>query len=743
MIVFMVSSVLSVPANVFAEEKDVIEVLTATSDSITLKAEDGYVYAVKVKDKESKDPSKFVWKWAEDSYYNKEVEPKSVTFTGLEPDKEYEFACALKATDNPTETGKVKTKVVENESKQTESKQTESESKETEPKEPESKETESKESEPGSSEFFESEPESKESEPPVENKTHLTGVSRELTFGPPTEEPGLRSVTDTTVALVTISTQEYVRVENNNPVGDWIDSGEFSNLNPGTMYQFAARVKASGEVSESVMGPVLTVYTMMPSPAKAPVEKGKNDTTVSLDAGDVSPTISGNSIQYGIYDADGNIQWSDTGIFEGLTPETEYRFVLGEKSVNAEIGSMPGPELLVKTLKAAADAPAGPELESRTDTEIRLKVIQGQEYAMVIPDAVTEWNDTGIFNGLSPSTQYTFITRVKFDSDTVGSKESEPLVVSTKASAAAGPDEPELAGRTETSIVLKTVENQEYGIKLDDGNFAWQVSPEFTGLTSNKEYIFKTRVIYDPEEAMESQASAENMFKTLMPFEGSTITGIASDGSYTSGARLTAAAVGNGMDNVNPSEGDSRWVPRSWNWGQKIFSDWKENYTIPFTVTQEGNYRLTVDFEREEYTSGSWKATGAKNTAVVRFTVTKAPVTEFVVTASAGANGKITPQGNVLVKKDESCEFTFTPNNGYKVAKVYVDGVEVKVQNNKYKFESVTANHSISVTFEQAKKIDSPKTGDSADLTPAIMLMAASALLLIGLFLYSRKRNHE
>lgn len=45
---------------------------------------------------------------------------------------------------------------------------------------------------------------------------------------------------------------------------------------------------------------------------------------------------------------------------------------------------------------------------------------------------------------------------------------------------------------------------------------------------------------------MESNISAESSFKTLIPFEGSTITGIASEGSYVSGTRLTATAVGNG-----------------------------------------------------------------------------------------------------------------------------------------------------------------------------------------------------
>ena len=79
---------------------------------------------------------------------------------------------------------------------------------------------------------------------------------------------------------------------------------------------------------------------------------------------------------------------------------------------------------------------------------------------------------------------------------------------------------------------------------------------------------------------------------------------------------------------MNPVEGDSRWVPRTWNWGQKAFNSWKDNYTIPFTLVEVGNYRLSVDFEREDYTGGAWKASGEVKTYTIPFKVTAAPVTQ-------------------------------------------------------------------------------------------------------------------
>ena len=393
-------------------------------------------------------------------------------------------------------------------------------------------------------------------------------------------------------------------------------------------------------------------------------------------------------------------------------------------------------------LETAAEAPVKPEVESRTDTEVRLKVVEGQEYALLSDGKAGTWNDTGVFSNLKPDTEYSFVTRMKYDpSKAQESVMSEAAAVRTKTPAAAAPGAPGIARRTETSISLVPLENGEYGISETGDNFAWQASPEFTELKAGTEYQFKTRIKYDPETGMESVASDSIMYQTLVPFEGSRVTGVAMDGSYVSGTKLTAAAVGNGMDNVNPVEGDSRWIPRTWNWGQKAFNSWKDNYTIPFTLVEVGNYRLSVDFEREDYTGGAWKASGEVKTYTIPFKVTAAPVTQYTITATSNGNGMINPQGNITAEQGKDYTFTFTPYNGYKVSKVYVDGYEVKAENNQYTFKAVNANHTISVTFEQARKIDSPRTGDNMKTTPVIILMIVSAALLLGIFVYGRKKN--
>jgi hypothetical protein len=71
----------------------------------------------------------------------------------------------------------------------------------------------------------------------------------------------------------------------------------------------------------------------------------------------------------------------------------------------------------------------------------------------------------------------------------------------------------------------------------------------------------------------------------------------------------------------------------------------------------------------------------------------------YIISASAGPNGGISPSGNVSVLGGTNQKFTFTPVAGYRVADVLVDGTSVgKV--NSYTFVNVQAGHTISVTFE-------------------------------------------
>jgi YD repeat-containing protein len=69
-----------------------------------------------------------------------------------------------------------------------------------------------------------------------------------------------------------------------------------------------------------------------------------------------------------------------------------------------------------------------------------------------------------------------------------------------------------------------------------------------------------------------------------------------------------------------------------------------------------------------------------------------------IITASAGANGSISPSGATVVPGNGSQTYTITPATGYFVANVLVDGVSVSGLTS-YPFMNVTTNHTISATF--------------------------------------------
>jgi Glycosyl hydrolase family 9/Secretion system C-terminal sorting domain/Cellulose binding domain/Divergent InlB B-repeat domain len=75
--------------------------------------------------------------------------------------------------------------------------------------------------------------------------------------------------------------------------------------------------------------------------------------------------------------------------------------------------------------------------------------------------------------------------------------------------------------------------------------------------------------------------------------------------------------------------------------------------------------------------------------------------TNYTITSSAGPNGAISPVGAVSVESGTSKIFTITPNTGYQVDDVKVNGTSVGAVAT-YTFANVTANQSIAATFKTA-----------------------------------------
>ena len=85
----------------------------------------------------------------------------------------------------------------------------------------------------------------------------------------------------------------------------------------------------------------------------------------------------------------------------------------------------------------------------------------------------------------------------------------------------------------------------------------------------------------------------------------------------------------------------------------------------------------------------------------------------YTIKATAGAGGSISPSGNVSVREGRDRTFTITPDKGYAVANVKIDGKSIGAVKS-YTFENVRRNHAIQVIFMKAN--GNPQTGVFVDV---------------------------
>ena len=103
------------------------------------------------------------------------------------------------------------------------------------------------------------------------------------------------------------------------------------------------------------------------------------------------------------------------------------------------------------------------------------------------------------------------------------------------------------------------------------------------------------------------------------------------------------------------------------------------------------------------------------------------PVTGYTITATAGANGSITPSGAVGVAAGGSQTFTISPSSGYVIDTLKVDGLEVTATTS-YTFSEVNSNHTIEVNFKRESQ-----TPDVPDETaPSITTQPGNATVKVG-----------
>ena len=175
-----------------------------------------------------------------------------------------------------------------------------------------------------------------------------------------------------------------------------------------------------------------------------------------------------------------------------------------------------------------------------------------------------------------------------------------------------------------------------------------------------------------------------------------------------------------------------------------LTAQWTVNqYTITYDLaggTVEGNpdtYTIeTVAFTlknptKSGYTFTGWSGTGLDGennmtvtiptgstgnrtyTAHWRYNGSGHSYSYYTIKATAGTGGSISPSGNVSVREGRDQTFTITPDKGYAVANVKIDGKSIGAVKS-YTFENVSRTHTIEVIFMKAN--GTPQTGVFVDV---------------------------
>ena len=79
---------------------------------------------------------------------------------------------------------------------------------------------------------------------------------------------------------------------------------------------------------------------------------------------------------------------------------------------------------------------------------------------------------------------------------------------------------------------------------------------------------------------------------------------------------------------------------------------------------------------------------------------------DAVITSTAGEHGTISPSGAVVYSLGSSASYVISPETGYKIKKILVDGVEIVITaaegaSQSYDFDDIQKDHTISAEFEQ------------------------------------------
>ncbi|WP_242967196.1 S-layer homology domain-containing protein [Flavonifractor sp. An10] len=221
------------------------------------------------------------------------------------------------------------------------------------------------------------------------------------------------------------------------------------------------------------------------------------------------------------------------------------------------------------------------------------------------------------------------------------------------------------------------------GIEVTSGHFAEPVNEDYLADSVKA----RLESASNPEAPYSYYPSVEDAIAAAKP--GDTVTAVNTEPgktTYTVTLKFNDGRTDDLTYKVSEDTAIDLPTPRRSGYTFEGWYDGNTRVSDPYNVTKTVTLTAEWDYKDDDHGSSS---SGSSSS-----------VRRYNIEADAGRGGDISPDGRVRVRRGENQTFRITADDGWEIADVEVDGESVGAVE-RYTFENVRTDHTISVTFRQ------------------------------------------
>lgn len=529
------------------------------------------------------------------------------------------------------------------------------------------------------------------------DKFNAASATNTITVNKGTQKVNTPEVAKKEKTSVTLKTQNGVKYgyseKNDVTKATWQESSEFKNLKAGGTYYFFVKAEENELYNEAVSSALAV--------------------TLSSEIGNVSVNVTapatGQTAQSKIDATDsytGTIAWKDasgkafSGAFKSgteytavvtLTPKTGYVFASNVDTNGWDKSIQDGKLVLTKKFAATKTQEKKPAAEISYKDEKLTGLEKGSTYVIAGKEYKTA--STGTTLSISEDWFGKTISIVKKGTTKTDDSAAQSLKIPSRPDA---PTRKLKIKATKTRVEVTNADDYnkcEFSMDKSD----WQNSGTFKGTFKNG----KTYTVYVREKATSKNFASKPAYKEF-EIDKSSEYNLSGDNRIDRGESITFRVR-------NADEDDF----------EKILIDDEKLASKYYSVDESGSYVVvkvkgsyTEDLKKGDhdveivFNDGSAEGTfrvassGSSSSGTTRY---------YTIKATAGKGGSISYEGKKEVKNGSDITYTITPDRGYKISDVYVNG-RSKGDISKYTFKDVDSDNKIEAEFVKEKKDDIPFT---------------------------------